>query len=104
MQCIEQLKTVTALNKHKEKLVCILCNRHFNSIDESKEHKKKHNTCKTCKHKCCNRHDLLFHRNNQHGGEELQAWPEAMWENDQELRGIMEGNKLTILRKFNVKT
>ena len=43
MQCKEQLKTVTALNKHKEKLVCILCNRHFNSIDESKEPIVKYN-------------------------------------------------------------
>ena len=98
MQCKEKFKTVTELNEHNEKSVCILCNRHFNSIDEAKEHKKKHYTCKTCKQECCNRHDLFFHQNNQHGGEELQAWPEDMWGNDQELREIMEGNKLTILR------
>ena len=98
MQCKEKFKTVTELNEHNEKSVCILCNRHFNSIDEAKEHKKKHYTCKTCKQECCNRHDLFFHQNNQHGGEELQDWPEDMCGNDQELTEIMEGNKLTILR------
>ena len=48
---------------------------------------------------CCDRHELHFHRNHQHGGANLQTWPqENIWSNNKELREIMEGNRLTILR------
>ena len=83
---------------HKLSVTCSVCNIHFDTASEADQHRKIHYTCRTCQHKCCNRHDLLFHQNNQHGGEELQAWPEDMWGNDQELREIMEGNRLTILK------
>ena len=89
--CQKEFVELKDLLDHNTLVICSVCNIHFDTASETDQHRKTHHTCRTCQHECRNRHDLLFHQNNQHGGEELQAWPaDNMWNNDQELREIME--------------
>ena len=80
MGCQKGFVELKDLLHHKSLVICSVCNIHFDTASEADQHRKSHYTWRTCKHEYCNRHDLLFHQNNQHGGEQLQAWPEDMWE------------------------
>ena len=68
-QCFHRFYTVHQLKDHTTLVICSSCNIHFDTENEANQHRKKHNAYRTCQHKRCNRQDLFYHQNQQHGGE-----------------------------------